>query len=169
LGIYRSPRGDFTNFLKWLDLILQKCHNKKYNIVICGGVNVNYLLDNNRRSQLDAVLLSYNLAGIVEFSTKFGLNSQTAINRIFIDIHLWKIDLYPLINGLSDHEAQLLILNKGGEKKKRKRMSYLHQKKNQYTIADFQLKLSYEMWEQVLDGNDVNKFFNSSLNIFLRI
>ena len=48
-------------------------------------------------------------------------------------------------------------------------MPYLHQKKNQYTIADFQLKLSYEMWEQVLDGNDVNKFFNSSLNIFLRV
>ena len=58
LAIYRSPNGDFTNFLKRLDMILQKLYNNKYNIVICGDVNVNYLMDNNRRSQLDAVLHS---------------------------------------------------------------------------------------------------------------
>jgi len=31
------------------------------------------------------------------------------------------------------------------------------------------LKLSHETWEPVFDGNDVNKIFNSFLNIFLRI
>jgi len=55
LTIYRSPRGDFTNFLEQLDLILQKLYNNKYNIVICGDVNVNYFMNNNRMSQLDAV------------------------------------------------------------------------------------------------------------------
>jgi exonuclease III len=44
LTIYRSPRGNFTNFLNWLDLILQKLYNNKYNIVICGDVNVNGLI-----------------------------------------------------------------------------------------------------------------------------
>jgi hypothetical protein len=111
-------------------LILQKLYNNKYNIVICGDVNVHYLIDNNRRSQLDAVLHSYNLAGIVEFSTRYGLISQTAINNVFIDTStIGKYDFYPLINGLSDHDAQLLILHKG--QKKGKGMSYLHQKKNQ--------------------------------------
>jgi len=69
-----------------LDLILQKLYNNKYNIVICGDVNVYYLMDNNRMRQLHAVLHSYNLAGIVEFPTRFALNSQTAIDNIFIDI-----------------------------------------------------------------------------------
>ena len=82
LAIYRSPRGDFTNFPKRLDLILQKLYKNKYNIIICGYVNVNYLTDNNRRIQLDAVLHSYNLVGIVEFPTRFGLNSQTAIDNV---------------------------------------------------------------------------------------
>ena len=36
-------------------------------------------------------------------------------------------------------------------------------------MENFQLKLSREMREQVFDGNDVNKIFNSFLNIFLRI
>ena len=86
---------------------------------MCDDVNVNYLIDNNRRSQLDAVLCSYNLAGIVEFPTRFDLNSQTAIDNFFIDTStIGKYDLYLLINGLSDHDAQLLILNEGQKKEK---------------------------------------------------
>jgi hypothetical protein len=103
---------------------LQKLYNNKYNIVICGDVNVNYLMDNNRRSQLDAVLHTYNLMGIVEFPTRCGLNSQTAIDNDFIDIStIGNYELYPLINGLSDHNAQMLIPNKG---QKGKGMLYLH-------------------------------------------
>jgi len=98
---------------------LQKPFNNKYNIIICVEVNVNYVIDNNRRSQLDAVLHSYNLTGIVEFPTRSGLNSQTAIDNVFIDTSTnGKYDLYPLKNGLSDHDAQLLILNKGERKEK---------------------------------------------------
>jgi hypothetical protein len=36
-------------------------------------------------------------------------------------------------------------------------------------MADFKMKLSYETWEPVFSGNDVNKIFNSFLSIFLRI
>jgi len=98
LTIYESPRGNFTNSLNRLDLILQKLYSNKYNTIICGDVNVNYLIDNNRRSQLDAVLNSYNIAGIVKFPTRFGLNSHTAIDSVFIDTSTTgKYDLYPLI------------------------------------------------------------------------
>jgi len=36
-------------------------------------------------------------------------------------------------------------------------------------MAQFQNSLSYESWDQVFDGNDVNKTFNSFLNTYLRI
>ena len=85
MAIYRSPSGDLTSFLKQLDSILQKLYNTKYSIIICGDINVNYMTDNIQRSQINAVLHSYNLTGIVEFPTRFGLNSQTAIDNIFID------------------------------------------------------------------------------------
>ena len=92
-----SPRGDFINFLKRLELILHELYNNKYNVVIRGDINVNYLIGNNRRSQLDAVLYSYNLVGIAEFPTRYGLISQTAINNAFIDTStIGKYDLYPL-------------------------------------------------------------------------
>jgi len=39
---------------------------------------------------------------------------------------------------------------------------------NQSTIAEFQLKLSYETWDKIFMKNDVNEIYNSFLNIFLR-
>jgi hypothetical protein len=57
--------------------------------------------------------------GIAEFPSRYGLNYHTAIDDVFIDTsNIGKCDLYPLINGLSDHEAQLLILNTGQKKEK---------------------------------------------------
>lgn len=59
------------------------------------------------------VLHSYNLASIIKFSTRIGLNFYTAIDDVSINISkIKKYDLYPLANGLSDHDAQLLIINK---------------------------------------------------------
>jgi len=168
LAIYRSPSGDFTNLLKQLDSILQKLHKIKYSIIICGDVNVNYLTDNNRRNHLDAVLHSYNLAGIVEFPTRFGLISQTAIDNVFIDTTtIGNYEIHPPINGLSDHDAQLLVLSNEGKKEKDCNTT-IKRKINKFTIADFQWKLSHETWEQVFQGNYVNTIFNSFLNIFLR-
>ena len=169
LNIYRSPSGNFTNFLRLLDLILQKLCKSKYKIIICGDVNVNYLLNDNRRIQLDAVLHSYNLMGIVNFPTRFGVNSQLAIDNVFIDTSkIGEYELCPFINGLSDHDAQYLTL-KNGEMKVKECHTYFKRKINKYTIADFQTNSSRETWEQVLDGTDVNEIFNSFLNIFLRI
>ena len=124
------------------------------------------MLNDNRRSQLDAVLHSYNLMGIVEFPTRFGTNSQTAVDNIFIDTSTFQeYKLYPLINGLSDHDAQYLIID-NEEIKVEDNHTYFKRKMNKYTIADFQLKLSHETWEQVFNGTDVNEIFNSFLNNF---
>ena len=145
---------------------MKNIYSKKYIVIICGDVNVKFLIDNKKRSQLVAALHSYNLAGIVKFCTRCGLNSHTAIDNVSIDTSITgKYDLYPLINGPSDHDAQLLILNKGQEKES---YIYIERKLNKYTIEDFQLKLCHETWEPDFDGNNIGKIFNTFLNIFLR-
>jgi hypothetical protein len=75
--------------------------------------------------------------GIVTFPTRFGLYSHTAIVSVFIGTSaIGKYDLYPPINGLSDHDAQLLILNKG---QKKECHTYIKRKINkyEYTIAPY--------------------------------
>ena len=93
-------------------MILHKLYNKSYNIIICGDVNINYLLENREKSQLNTILQLYNLSSIINFPTRIALNSSTAIDNFFIDISIiGKYELYPLINGLSDHDAQVLVIN----------------------------------------------------------
>jgi hypothetical protein len=55
LVIYRSPAGNFNTFLTEPDKILQKLGTIISNI-ICGDVNVNYLQESDKKSQLNALL-----------------------------------------------------------------------------------------------------------------
>jgi hypothetical protein len=69
LAVYRSPIGNFSNFLQKLDNILNRLHNNKTEFIICGDLNINYLENCDRRQQLDAFLRPYNLIGMVNFPT----------------------------------------------------------------------------------------------------
>jgi len=53
----------------------------------------------------------YNLKSTVNFPTKICDGSGTATDDIFIDLSR-NFTINPLINGLSDHNAQLLLIRK---------------------------------------------------------
>ena len=48
ITIYRSPSGNFNYFLQTLDKILQYINSHNVHIIICGDINVNYLIENNQ-------------------------------------------------------------------------------------------------------------------------
>jgi len=81
--------------------------------------------------------------------------------------YLNKFDITPLINGLPDHDTQILTIQFAQQHIKHQSM-YYKRNINQFTIADFLLKLRHETWDSVFEGNDVNTIFNSFLNKFLR-
>jgi hypothetical protein len=59
--------------------------------------------DCNKRQQLDNLLATYNLASTIDF--------PTIIDNIYIDrIHIGRYIACPVINGLSDHDTQLIKL-----------------------------------------------------------
>jgi hypothetical protein len=39
--------------------------------------------------------------------------------------------------------------------------TYAYRKINKFTVADFQNQLSYEDWEEIFGGSNVNLIFNS--------
>jgi hypothetical protein len=74
--------------------------------------NINYLVDSDRKRQLEALLRTYNLTSVVNFPTRIQHNSATAIDNIFIDITKFgNYSISPIINGLSDHDAQTIMLH----------------------------------------------------------
>jgi hypothetical protein len=139
LAVCRSPSRNFDNFLTNLDLVLQKLFLLKFTFIICGDININYLADNYKKKQLDNILHSFNLSNIVNFPTRTGLSSLSTIDNVFIDdSYLNKYDITPVINGLSDHDAQLLTIQTF-QKHINNQQVFYKRDINQFTIAEFQL------------------------------
>jgi len=144
-------------------LTLHKFYNYNYNFnsTVCGDINVDYLTESSKKTQLDRILQSYNLNSIVNFPTIISFHSCSIIDNFFIDnSYSNKFDIIPLINGLSDHNAQLLTLRFTQQHIKDHSTSY-KRNINHFTIADFLHKLSHETWASVFEINDVNIIFNS--------
>jgi len=99
LAIYKSPSGNFTNFLKNLDSILNTWYSNETEFIICGCINTNYLENFKKRQQLDALLQTYNLLGTVSFPTHKANASTTAIGNIFIT-RTKNYTINPHINGV---------------------------------------------------------------------
>ena len=86
--------------------------NQKLDFIICGDININYLTESSKRGRFDAVLMSYKLVTTVTFPTRNGNNSSSAIDNIFIDTSMFEnYTVSPLINRLSDHDVQMIIIH----------------------------------------------------------
>ena len=80
-------------------------------IIICGGININYLIDSTYKQQLGSLLASYGLFRTIQFPTTIQNSSLSATDNIFINIFTFSnFSLYPIVNGLSDYNTQSIIL-----------------------------------------------------------
>jgi len=112
LSIYRAPTGDFNQFFKKLDGTLKYLYKPKTEFLICGDINMDYFLESEWKKHLSSLLTTYNLSHTVDFATRIQNESSTAIDNIFVNnSRLGSTITLPLINGLSDHDAQLLAIN----------------------------------------------------------
>jgi hypothetical protein len=91
-----------------------------------------------------------------------------------VHCNIWtgKLNIYTLrsslINGVSDHYAQIIVLHDIIMQKERNYF-YFTRKFNKSLALDFNIKLTYKSWDNVLSYNDVNLSFNNCLNTYLRI
>jgi hypothetical protein len=114
-------------------------------------------------------LSSYNLSSTINFPIRVQNNSRSAIDNILIDnSKIGDYTLGPFINGLSDHEAQLIEINNIDLQPSNQQYQTVR-KINKHTMADFITKLSNESWDTVFDCNDIDYKFNCFLNTYLRL
>jgi hypothetical protein len=109
--IYRSPSRNYGYFLRKLELFHKSLYSIRMEFIICGDINVDYLHSHSRRKQLDMLLVTYNLASIVNCHTRTVNGSSTATDKFFIDLS-WNYTIKPLINGMADHDAQQLAMER---------------------------------------------------------
>jgi hypothetical protein len=109
------------------------------------------------------------LISVVNFPTRIQHNSATATDNIFIDITMaGYYSITPIINWLSDHDAQIITFYSLRFRPLIKN-SILIWKINELTINNFLLKLSYETWDNVFSTDSVNEMFSFFLDSYLKL
>jgi len=104
----------------------------------------------------------------VKFPTRIFSNSCTLIDNIYINTYRHDFSVNPLINGLSNHDEQIITLSNIFISIPRHVFSY-NRKIDSNSISKFTFLLSFEDWEDVFLEENVNIIFNNFLNTYLRI
>ena len=96
-------------------------------------------------------------------------NSFKAVDNIFIDkVKYENYSIHPLVNGLSNHDGHVITINNITVDKRISKIQSIR-KFNKFSISQFAINFSYENWDNVLIGEDVNTVYNNFLNTHLRI
>jgi hypothetical protein len=119
--------------------------------IICGDFNIDYIKDSPRKNSLDSILASFNLFGTVKFPTRIFKDVSTRIDNIYANIYKLDFSVYPVINGLSDHDVQIIAFTDIPISTQKQPFS-LTRKIDGNKIKNFLYVLSYENWENVFYG-----------------
>jgi hypothetical protein len=112
LNIYRSPFGNFEYFFNKLETLLNCISINSSELIICGDFNVNFLENTTHKQLLNSLLATYGLYSTIHFPTRITNSSASTIDNIFINtVKLNDFTVHPLINGVSDHDAQIIVLH----------------------------------------------------------
>lgn len=87
---------------------------------------------------------------------------------MYVNKHKFNISVYPVVNGLSDHDAQIVAFRDIFTPTP-KQTHTLIRKINNNTINEFLHNLSYVNWENVFIEGNVNVIFNNFLDTYLKI
>ena len=165
-----SPSGNFSHFLLKLDTTLQLLYTLTPQIIICGDININYLMESEKRNQLDNLLLSFNLTNIINFPSRVLSTSAPEVDNVFIDISQFvSYTTTSILSGLSDDDDAHLLMFSTDYSHIPMEKSKTIRKINKHTISDFFNKLSNESWDTISNSDNVNAMFNAFLNVYLRI
>jgi exonuclease III len=163
---YRSPTGDFQYFTENLDSILSSLQKFNTKIILCGDFNIDYIVNSQYKLQLEYLFDTYNMKDTVHFPTRTTAKTSSLLDNFFIDKSS-TFTMEPHINGLSDHDAQVLMLQLKPMPDQPSQAPSVRSFNEENTMT-FLNYLSYENWEDVFNESDTNLIFNNFLNTFLR-
>jgi hypothetical protein len=147
---------------------LKYLYKPKVELSIFGDINTDYLI----KKKIASLLTTYSLSHTVNFATRIQNNSNSTTDNILVgNSRISLFSVFPIINGLLDHNAYILTIKN----------IYMQQWTNflwsneptrlidNETITKFQTLLKIETWEPVYIGTDSNHMFNSFLSTFINI
>lgn len=158
--VYRSPSANFEAFMDKLSTMMENIYNPSNKHIICGDINTNLLLQNNKNTiTLLNFFLEYNIRPTVDCPTRITSNSETCIDNFFTDFI--GSSFFVGDSHMSDHTYQILTVNHialtGAERKCITKRLFSNN-----NITHFEASIARIDWTQVLNANnDLNTVFNN--------
>uniref|UniRef100_A0A1B6L354 Endonuclease/exonuclease/phosphatase domain-containing protein n=1 Tax=Graphocephala atropunctata TaxID=36148 RepID=A0A1B6L354_9HEMI len=128
-----------------------------------GDINVNILQENNDNTNIEEFLSCFNISRLKLPPTRITNTTSTSIDWICTNIEPENNQTSVIASGLSDHSAQLALLNLNVNIAK----SISNKKRNfsRGSIELLQLNLRNQDWKQVHQTEEVNSAYNIFNNI----
>ena len=96
--IYRAPSGNTNQYLELLDNTWKHLHHSSVELLLCGNMNVNYVIEKKNELKLNMIMNAYNLEQIVDIPTRVYINKGTPTDDTFLDrAQHNRILVYPFI------------------------------------------------------------------------
>lgn len=172
ITIYRPPGGLIDVFINRMSQILNLCTKQFDNIMLCGDINVNYLVDSQAKKLLCDLLDSYGLEFKNMESTRIYCNKNGFTSSAKIDYFLTNIpqELYEeCVKNLNvaDHLALIITLNINYKRScNRFSQNIVYRNISENNVRQLQFFLNNETFQTVYQCiNDINIAFNAFIDI----
>ena len=162
--IYRPPCGDFSEFLKLFDCILNVAFNTTYSVVIGGDFNINFLTPSFNLSVLLDLISMFNMTCTIDTPTRVTRHSSTCIDNFIVCLKgAFNVAVVNL--SLSDHYAQFLNVQTSDLKNTVKKSFITTRNFCPTNVSTFLLMLEQEDWSDVY----LETCPDNAWNVFFRV
>uniref|UniRef100_A0A1B6GU06 Reverse transcriptase domain-containing protein n=1 Tax=Cuerna arida TaxID=1464854 RepID=A0A1B6GU06_9HEMI len=163
IGIYRPPQGSLTESMDVIASVLDKVPTWKSPIIMVGDINIDCLKPDRDQVSFSETLLSYNMTRIPLPPTRITPQSQTSIDCVCTNQKEDEVSVQILSSGISDHMAQLCMIQILPEKTTNIR----GQKRNfsDDNIHSLKHLLTCETWDSVFNSDNVETAYDNFSNI----
>lgn len=162
--VYRSPLGDFVQFRKKFESVLNKIKNRKCDIVILGDFNIHYNSHESKNVEFSDLIHSFAFKATIHVNTRL----NNCIDNILVKTNSerkYKVGVYD--PGLSDHRAIYIEIEMPKQVQAKKTIYYRNFNDRNY-FRFYQDLLGVD-WNFVNKehGADINRKFTKFVNILL--
>lgn len=173
--LYRPPSGSLDTFFSVLNMILAKGSLKKKDIVICGDINIDVLIEGPARRRLNDTLNMFGQTATINTPTRTVITkttaTATAIDNIITNVDRSRYKTEVIVSAISDHDAQSIEikpreqgLKRTAHEKSSIRYTYFRDM-SQDNVKEFYSKLLNEGWEEVYEGNGIEDKYSNFIKV----
>lgn len=172
LAVYRSPSGCLNVFLDKLVAFLDRASRLADDVILCGDLNINYLIQNRDRDMFLDVVRSFNLTVTTNLPTRIVINSDDTTSATAIDYMLHNIDSAnwscEIKNpNLADHLSLVLTVDYGLDTSRDDMFTYRYRLTADNNIYQLRFMLSSEEWLKVYSAAGIDEAFQSFVDTYM--